>query len=77
MKVRAKFKVDSISTEAFQYGKQSTVSLSAVTSDGKSDEDRSFWEATPSGSITIQIANATALQFFEPGKEVFVDFEQA
>lgn len=66
--VRAKFRVDCIS----DYGDSGEVILSAVTSG--SEENKSFWKFTPSGTIKMHIDNPIALKQFKPQQEVYVDF---
>lgn len=72
MSVRAKFRVGSVSRNEDGSG---TVSLSVVTSG--SPENESFFRATPGGSISLSTINAEALEQFEEGKEVYVDFSAA
>jgi len=69
-KVRAKFKCNSVTS--FESNKN--VGLSVVT-DG-SEENKSFANYTPNGNINLSIDNGTdAADYFEPGKEYYVDFE--
>lgn len=49
-----------------------TASLNPVTSG--SDENKSFFTSTPTGSITL---GSFSEDLFEPGKEYFVDFTEA
>lgn len=74
--VRAKFSVNTI----IQNGTTSTVHLNAVYSsrNGKrAEENKAFSDATPYGAIQVGIQNdKPALEFFEPGKEVYVDFAE-
>lgn len=51
------------------------VKLAPVT--GPSDENKSFFEATPVGSIEFGTINETALAEFEPGYEYYVTIERA
>lgn len=44
---------------------------------GGSDENKSFFEATPSGRIEFDTINAAALAEFEPGVEYYVTIEKA
>lgn len=53
---------------------QHSISLSFVYSKEIGSENRKFWEATPQGSLKMDIVNETALAFFEVGKEYYVDF---
>ncbi len=77
MTVRAKFKVQSITTSARWNGPgtMGTVKLTPVTSG--SDENKKFYEATPSGEITLGTINEEALAQFPIGAEVYVDFTPA
>lgn len=81
MAVKAKFKVSSEQT--FEYGGQKLF-LNAVVPqiiDGQPEfenpEDESFWNATPSGSMEIQITNPAAAEQFQPGDSFYVTFEKA
>jgi hypothetical protein len=67
--VRAKFVVDKISKTRYGYGE---IALSPVT--GGSEENKQFWQYTPSGSISLNVTNNAALEKFEIGKEYYVDF---
>lgn len=69
MKVTAKFRVDSI-TEHY-WGKAKTVSLMAVY-DG--DGNKSWSDATPSGSLEMTITNPGAYEQFKLGSEVYLTF---
>lgn len=73
--IRAKFYV----SEKGFYGGQGTgrhggyVKLRPVYSNNPEDENKAFWEATPSGEITMSI-KSSALDMFEEGKTYYVDF---
>lgn len=70
--VRAKFKVQSVTN--YEFGKD--VTLNAIC--GKEGENADFTKATPLGNIKISISSGVpAAEFFEPGKEVYVDFTSA
>lgn len=50
-----------------------TIQLNTVYQDNA--ENKVFWEATPSGNITLQVTNVDiAKKFFTPGREYYVDF---
>lgn len=51
---------------------EGAVSLQAVTQG--SEENKIFWDYTPSGIINLFITNPNAVNQFEPGKEYYVDF---
>jgi len=51
------------------------VKLSPVT--GVSEENKQFFEATPTGKIEFETINEAALAEFEPGGEYYVTIEKA
>jgi hypothetical protein len=67
--VRGKFYVSALDVD----GK--TVTLNPVI-DG-SEENKQFFEATPSGEIRMGVMNQAALDEFEAGAEYYVDFTKA
>lgn len=77
MSVRAKFWVKEVTHHHNGHpGDQpATVKLSAVYGDGKGNEDWSKY--TPQGEISMMITNPKAVEFFELGKKVYVDFTPA
>jgi hypothetical protein len=78
MTVRAKFKVQSITTQAHwdkNKGHIGTVKLQPVT--GDSPENKAFYEATPCGAIELGTINRDALAQFPIGREFYVDFTPA
>lgn len=76
--VRAKFYVYSVTKHAPSNGRQAgTVRLHPVYSSDPNHENKRFWDATPSGSIEMQVNNMAALEQFEPGQEFYVDFTPA
>lgn len=67
--VRAKFSCIGMA----QDGWSNTVNFTAVT--GGSEENDDFNDATPSGTLSIQIhGDVPASDFFEIGKAYFLDF---
>lgn len=42
-----------------------------------SDENKEFFDATPGGQLTIHIRNSKAAEYFEQGKEYYLDFKLA
>lgn len=78
MTVRAKFTVQSV-TQTKHWDKSkgyiSTIKLQPVTSG--SEENQSFYEATPSGSIELGTVNEAAASQFELGAEYYIDFTKA
>lgn len=90
--VRAKFRVNFITDHAggAAYKNQQTgevypaqvgnkeIQLGAVWSSDPNHENRKYWEATPSGAITLNIkSDKPAAHWFKPGKEYYVTFEEA
>ena len=72
MSVRAKFYVTS---KIPGYNNATTVGLSAVYSSDPASENKAFTDASPSGQISISIANdKPALEAFVMGAEYYVDF---
>jgi hypothetical protein len=51
------------------------VKLQAVASG--SDENKTFWTYTPSGTIELSTINKDAAAQFEPGREYYIDFTEA
>lgn len=79
MAVIAKFHVNEVANRPYS----AEVKLSAVMPsvvDGKPEfenpEDEKFWEATPSGSITMTINNPGAAEQFQAGEHWYVRFER-
>ncbi|MFB2769885.1 hypothetical protein ACE1AT_11450 [Pelatocladus sp. BLCC-F211] len=52
-----------------------TAKFGAVTGDTK--ENKSFWNATPSGQIEVYVTNPKAVEQLELGKNYYVDFTVA
>ena len=76
--VRAKFHVTSITRTKHwdrSKGEIQTNKLLPVTSG--SEENKAFFEASPSGSIELGTVNEEAAKVFELGKEYYIDFTPA
>ena len=72
--VRAKFKLESV---MHTVGSRE-VTLTPVYSNVPESENKSFWDATPSGTIKMWITNKSAWPAFENlGQEFYVDFTPA
>ena len=72
MAVKAKFKCQSIT----DFGGQKQASMSAVYS--QTGENADFAKATPYGELKINIdAEVPASDYFKPGKEYYLTFEEA
>ncbi len=68
--VRAKFKVHNVVPNDTGGG---NVSLGAVVGPG----NESWAAASPSGNLSMHIANPAAFAFFKLGEEVYIDFSSA
>ena len=83
MKVRAKFWVSEIKRHMGGTSKDGkyvpcevqTIVLNAVTSG--SEENKSFFNATPSGRIELGMVNKEAADLFELQKEYYIEFTKA
>jgi hypothetical protein len=69
MTVRGKFRVES--KDPSETGR---VAMRAVYSDDPTHENKSFWDATPSGEISMWINNPSAFKYFKLDDDVYVDF---
>lgn len=62
----------------YEMFKQPTVHLGAVYApDDAKSENGTFWQATPSGSISLTINNPAGAEIFEVGDDFYVDFIRA
>ena len=75
--MRAKFRIH----EAVKRGEDNAgnytymiVQMHPVYSSDKTTENYAFWDATPSGALSMQINNPRAFEFFEQGAEYYIDF---
>ena len=78
MTVRAKFVVQSVTMTQHwdrEKGHLATIRLAPVNSG--SDENKKFYEATPSGHIELGTVNQDAAAQFVLGAEIYVDFTPA
>ena len=71
MTVRAKFKVTRLTQDMSSH----KVEMEPVASG--SDENKSFFKYTPSGSIVLSTVNPEAAKQFAIGAEFYVDFTEA
>ena len=89
--VRAKFKLvryetsmgtvygpkDTNGKDTYESVEQRTLVFQPVYSNKADDENRLFWQATPSGEIHMGVVNMSAWEHFELNKEYYVDFTSA
>jgi len=66
--VRALFTCREVNDRKFEHGEQTEVRLAAVN-------EGPFWEATPSGELTMTITAPDAADFFEAGRDYYLDFQ--
>ena len=85
MIVRAKFRLNSYTTELHDkwvdskpVGKveKRTLNFTPVYGAG-SEENKAFWDATPTGSLQLGVVNQDAWSCFELGKDYYLDFTPA
>jgi hypothetical protein len=80
MSVRAKFRVNSIEDVTGYNAPGKNINLQVVGEEGephKWDENKSFFNSTPIGSINLHCINPKANEQFEVGKYFYVDFTPA
>jgi hypothetical protein len=79
--VRAKFYVQRV--EKTKYGhapnqqEMTTLVLAPVYSAEPGTENKTFWDATPTGEIKLGTVNKAAADQFELGEEYYIDFTKA
>jgi hypothetical protein len=73
MTVRAKMVVTEIKKHRYGGKSAHSITLEPVTGNG-SDENKRFWEATPTGKVEMCCINEEAAKQFELGQECYVDF---
>jgi hypothetical protein len=77
--VRAKFKVNGktemLGWSGIQNEVMVTVKMNPVTTG--SDENKEFYKYTPAGSLDISVIPKSVADFFELGKEYYLDFTKA
>jgi hypothetical protein len=59
------------------YRKRKVYDLEFHAVAGDSEENKKFWEATPSGVFNFQTVNAEAAMMFQFGHEYYVSFREA
>lgn len=71
--MRAKFHTESVTKHS---GGATTALLTPVRKVANDEENTEFWQATPIGRLEITITNPKAQEFFEAGKEYYLDFTE-
>ena len=75
MNVRAKFRVEYVNQNHYE---QVDIGMAPVYSEDPAHENKAFWDATPTGSLTLSIKrDMPAAKAFEVGKEYYLDFTPA
>ena len=80
MTVRAKFKLNSFTTELDSYERDKPVekrTLNFTPVYQGSEENKKFWQYTPSGSLQLGVVNPDVWKEFEIGEEYYLDFTPA
>jgi hypothetical protein len=54
-----------------------TIVMTPVYSREKGHENHLFWDASPSGSFEMNVANKAAADYFETGQEYYVEIRKA
>lgn len=75
MSVRAKFKVTSI--KSFDWNPNSKEIVLTPQYDTSIEEDKRFYDATPSGEFTMLVNNPVAIEQLALGKTFYIDLTEA
>lgn len=75
MTLRAKFYVATVKTD--EYAEHVTLNAVYGTDDKDNEENNQFAEATPSGTMEMQITKPSAKGFFKEGCNYYLDFTEA
>lgn len=75
MSVRAKFKCHK--KEMIEQNGSDVASLTFFASYGEGADNKDWSKWTPSGSLNMTITNPVAFNWFEEGKEYYLDFTEA
>ena len=62
--------------DIWEPGEARDIEMAAVYSD-KSEENKRFWQATPSGTLKFQTVNADVADSLELDKEYYIDIHPA
>lgn len=74
--MRAKFLCNNVVSEGEGESKYESISLHAVYSSDKNEEDNQFSKATPWGEYRMTVTNPKAFGFFKPQKKYYLDFTE-
>ncbi|MEH2169330.1 MAG: hypothetical protein V7K41_29950 [Nostoc sp.] len=70
--MRCKFEVTSLT----RYAGIPSVKVELHPAMGQDEEDRKFWKITPTGKIELMIDDSNNVNYFEVGKEYYLDFSE-
>lgn len=75
--VQALFQVNDVLERKSSEGETTgqVVRLNPVYANNPGDVNHHFWKATPTGSMEMQINNASAFDFFRTGQKYLLTFE--
>jgi hypothetical protein len=68
--VRAKFKCWDVKSS------EGVVQVMFMAVTDESEENKQFWQYTPSGQLTMSITNPAAYEQFKAGAEYYLDFTE-
>jgi len=75
--VRAKFICNNISKFKHSKDDDGVTNITLVPVLNGSEENKQFWQYTPSGNLQMTIKNEAAEKYFELGEEYYIDFKKA
>lgn len=76
--VRAKFRVNEVrDVSGYRDDEVGCKDVELWPVFGGTPENDAFFDATPSGNISMRIKNPVAAEFFKQGQELYVDFTPA
>ena len=75
MRVKAKFKVESV--KKFTFGEEIEMSAVYEGSTVNTEEDKRFASASPSGNLKFMVTNPDVLGVFGPGEAFYITFDKA
>lgn len=71
--MRTKFKVEAVTV----YGSYPATKIELCPVVVGSEENERFYKSTPTGKLEMTVKNNAAREFFQPGKEFYIDFIEA
>lgn len=77
MSVKAKFICNNINKSKCSKQDQGSTRVTLVPVTCGSEENKEFWQYTPTGHLEMSIKNEAAEKYFELGEEYYLTFEKA